>query len=392
MARTETGHSEGESELLHWIVFWITVGFLIYFSLNFRTYTRFNRALDRAGKERAEPVRHISVLIPARNEEHNIGDCLRSILHNKYPSFEVILMDDGSTDATSQIAKGFNDPRLRVLCAPDKPDGWVGKNWACHQLSLEARHPILLYMDADTRLTPDALWRINAVFTLTDADVLSGCPKQIPTSFLDRVLLPIMPLLPMATLPLFKIGDFRFVRSAIHGAFIVIRKDFYQKTGGYETIKGQWVDDAALNKVLVKRRSKTEMLDMTKIVSCRMYTSPKDTIEGFARSLYHELFGMVPLIIFLMAMLFLATIVPFLLLIFSRSVEQLALSLWAIGVITGIVWVSNRKYGFPWYSAFLLPLMFFTVAYTAYKSIQGSRKKNMTWKGRPITDERPSPR
>ena len=372
--------------MVHWVLFWLSVGFLIYVSLNLLTYTRYNRVLNRANKDRRKPARSLSVLIPARNEEHNIEDCLRSILQNDYPSFEVIVMDDGSTDSTYHKVEGFADHRVRLLRAPEKPRGWVGKNWACHQLSMRANHPILLYMDADTRLTPDALWRINALLTLTNADVLSGCPKQIPTSFLDRVLLPIIPVLPLATLPLFKIGDFRFVRSAVHGAFIVIRKSFYQKTKGYEQIKDQWVDDAALNKVLVKHHSKTEMLDMTKIVSCRMYTAPKDTIDGIARSLYHELFGKTSLIIFLIAMLFLATIMPFILLILSQSIEQLALSLWVIGVVTGIRLVLDRKYGFPWYSAFLLPFTFFSVAFAAYKSVKGSRNKDMSWKGRSIND------
>ena len=377
---------KGDAAMIHWILFWVSVGFLIYVSLNLLTYTRYNRVLEKAQEEKRNPLRSLSVLIPARDEEHNIEDCLRSILQNDYPSYEVIVMDDGSTDSTDQKVERFADDRVRLVRAPEKPKGWVGKNWACHQLSLKANHPILLFMDADTRLAPDALWRINALFSLTNADVLSGCPKQIPTSFLDRVLLPIVPMLPLATLPLFKIGNFRFVRSAIHGAFIVIRKDFYQTTGGYEQIKNQWVDDAALNKVLVEHHSKTEMLDMTKIVSCRMYTAPKDTIDGIARSLYHELFGKTSLIIFLIAMLFLATIMPFILLILSQSIEQVALSLWIIGVVTGIRMVLDHKYGFPWYSAFLLPFTFFSLTFAAYKSINGSRNKDMSWKGRSIND------
>jgi len=378
---------KGDAAMIHWIMFWISIGFLIYVSLNWLTYTRFNRVLDRAEKDRQKPVRGLSVLIPARNEAHNIGECIRSILRNDYPFFELVVMDDGSTDNTFQEVADIGDDRIRLFRAPEKPKGWVGKNWPSHQLALKAKHPILLFMDADTRLTSDALWRLNRLFTLTNADVISGCPKQIPTSFLDRVLLPVVPILPLATLPLFKIGSFRFVRSALHGAFIVIRKDFYQKTGGYERIKDQWVDDAALNKLFVEHHSKTEMLDMTKIVSCRMYTTPKDTIDGIVRSLYYELFGKTPLIVFLMAMLFLAAIVPYILLFASRSLEQVGLSLCVLGVVTGIRIAFDRRYGFPWYSSFSFPLMFFFLVYAAHKSIKGSKNKNMTWKGRSITDE-----
>ncbi|HPX97220.1 MAG TPA: glycosyltransferase family 2 protein, partial [Thermotogota bacterium] len=89
--------------MVHWVFFWVSVGFFCYFTLNLLTYTRLNRVLRYAEKNRQEPVRGFSILIPARNEERNIEACVRAALKNEYPNFEVIVMDDGSTDATYQI-------------------------------------------------------------------------------------------------------------------------------------------------------------------------------------------------------------------------------------------------------------------------------------------------
>jgi glycosyltransferase involved in cell wall biosynthesis len=371
--------------VVFWFFFWLVIGFSIYFSLNLLTYTRYNRVLKHAADRKEKPVRGISVLIPARNEENNIVDCVLAALKNHYPSFEVIVMDDGSTDATYKRVSAIEDARLKVYHAPEKPSGWAGKNWACHQLYLKAKYDIYLFIDADARLSSDALWRINRIFTLTGADIVSGCPKQIPSSFTDRFLLPIIPLLPLGCLPLFKIGNFRFVRTAIHGSFSAYRRDFYERFGGYERIKDKWVDDAALNALVPKYHGKTEMLDVTGIVSCKMYTTGKQTVEGIARSLYHELYASIPLIIFLIAMLFLATIVPLILVVSSRTLEQTVLSLSIFAIITSIFATVDVKYGFPWYSAFLHPLMFFGLTSAAFLSIKGSRKKNMVWKGRSIT-------
>ena len=370
--------------MVHWVFFWVSVGFFCYFTLNLLTYTRLNRVLRYAEKNRQEPVRGFSILIPARNEERNIEACVRAALKNDYPNFEVIVMDDGSTDTTYQILSSIKDARLKIHRSPERPSGWAGKNWACHQLSLKAEWPFFLFIDSDTLLTPDALWRINQIFNLTKAEVVSGCPKQMPASFIDRILLPVMPFLPIATLPLFKIGNFRFVRSAIHGALVAYDKRFYIKFGGHQSIKDQWVDDAALNKIIPKFGGKTEMLDVTRIVSCKMYDKGKDTIEGVARSLYHSLYGKIWLVVFMMFVLFLVTLFPFLLLAFSQTLTQLFLSLSILAIYIGTRFVLDLKYGFPTYSAFLLPLTFLISVYVAFRSVRGSLKKEFIWRGRPV--------
>jgi len=90
----------------------------------------------------------VSVLVPARNEGHNIAACVRSLLAQDYPDLEVLVLDDASDDGTARIRDGFSaDRRLRVLPGLPLPPGWLGKNWACHQLARAATRELLLFVD-----------------------------------------------------------------------------------------------------------------------------------------------------------------------------------------------------------------------------------------------------
>ena len=110
----------------------------------------------------ASQRRSLSVLIPARNEEKNLRSALEAILTNGGAEFEVIVLDDHSTDRTAAIVSGFaaHDSRVRLEAAPPLPAGWCGKQHACHVLASFARHPLLLFIDADVRLAPGGLERM----------------------------------------------------------------------------------------------------------------------------------------------------------------------------------------------------------------------------------------
>ncbi|MCH2308007.1 MAG: glycosyltransferase family 2 protein, partial [SAR202 cluster bacterium] len=94
----------------------------------------------------------VSILIPVRNEANNIRECLESIISQDYEAFEVIILDDRSTDKTAKIVETFQGTTdcLKLINGKELPDGWVGKNWACHQLSEHAKGQLILFMDADT--------------------------------------------------------------------------------------------------------------------------------------------------------------------------------------------------------------------------------------------------
>ena len=178
----------------------------------------------------------VSIIIPARNESRNIERCARSVLGAAYPHFEVVVVDDHSTDGTAEIARAIarEDSRLRVIEAPALPQGWFGKQWACATGARDARGELLIFTDADTRHSPDLLPRAVNGLRARDADLLSVAGKQEMHSFWERIIQP-----QMFALLLIRYGGSehvsrtrRPVDAIANGQFILVRRDSYDAIGG----------------------------------------------------------------------------------------------------------------------------------------------------------------
>jgi cellulose synthase/poly-beta-1,6-N-acetylglucosamine synthase-like glycosyltransferase len=124
----------------------------------------------------------VSVLIPARNEEANIAAACAAVLENAGVRLELIVLDDHSTDRTRDVLAGIGDPRLRIETAPALPAGWSGKQHACWHLAGLASHELMVFVDADVRLEPDALSRMAGFMQCNDVGLASGFPHQIVRS------------------------------------------------------------------------------------------------------------------------------------------------------------------------------------------------------------------
>src|SRR5690606_28862766 len=146
----------------------------------------------------------VSILIPARNEAQVIAGTIRSLLAQHYPNFEIILLDDQSTDGTANLAAqaGAGDSRLRVIGGAPLPEGWLGKNWACQQLSQAARGEYLIFTDADVYWSVDALAALIELTQQTQADLLTVWPTQDTVSAGERLVVPLMALAILGYLPL----------------------------------------------------------------------------------------------------------------------------------------------------------------------------------------------
>ncbi|MEM7636294.1 MAG: glycosyltransferase family A protein, partial [Pseudomonadota bacterium] len=175
-------------ELVVQIVFVLALIPALLGSINLLLYRPINKQAE-AGLPK------LSVLIPARNEEARITPVLKSVLACTGVEFEVIVADDSSTDRTAQIVNDMakSDPRLKLVTTRALPDGWLGKNNACHFLSTEAANPYAVFLDADVTLEPDALSRIASEFTRRpQLKLLSGFPRQITGSFWEKTLIPLI--------------------------------------------------------------------------------------------------------------------------------------------------------------------------------------------------------
>lgn len=163
------------------------------------------RALRRLGDwplPRVFP--RVSILVPVRNEERNVEPCLLSLLAQEYPDFEVLVLDDESSDGTAQVlaATAGEDTRVQVLKGEPLPAGWVGKHWACQKLAEASDGTLLLFTDADTRHHPHALRDAVAAMLAENADLMSAIPEQEVASWSERLVVPIIPWSILSLLPL----------------------------------------------------------------------------------------------------------------------------------------------------------------------------------------------
>jgi chlorobactene glucosyltransferase len=230
----------------------------------------------------------VSVCVPARNEERNIGRCMKALLAQTHPNFEVIALDDRSTDATGEILRRYaaRDDRLKVLNGAELPPGWAGKPHALTQAAMAAHGEWLCFVDADTFLEPDAVASVHTRAIETGADLFSIMTRQIMLTFWERAVLPlVMTALSVGFSPR-KVNDPRRADAIANGQFIFIRRSVYDATGGHQAIKGSIVEDKDLA-VLVKGAGyRLVLADGRDVASTRMYTNLAEMWEGWTKNIY----------------------------------------------------------------------------------------------------------
>ena len=230
----------------------------------------------------------ISVLIPARNEEQNIAAAIESVLASTDVDLELVVLDDGSTDRTAEIIRSFaaRDSRVRYARGAPLVDGWAGKAHAAHGLSCLARHAVFCFLDADVRIAATALARMHAFMEQSGSALVSGFPQEETVTVLEWLLLSLIHFLLLAYLPL--AGMRAFPKAPGFGAgcgqFLMMRRDAYQSTGGYASVRSTMHDGIVLAKLFRQRGFSTDIADLTNLARCRMYTSAASTWNGLARN------------------------------------------------------------------------------------------------------------
>lgn len=232
------------------------------------------------------PLPKVSILIPARNESRVIKTTLEHLLAQDYLDFEVLLLDDNSEDDTSEIAHSLHHPRLTVMNGAPLPDGWLGKNWACHQLSLMAQGDLLIFTDADVRWNPGALHALVADMSRTRADLLTVWPTQQTESWPERLVVPLMALAIVGYLPI--IGThytpFTFLAAAC-GQCMAWRREAYHAVGGHSTVRDNVLEDVALARRTKRAGLRLWMEDGTGLMTCRMYHDWPSVRDGYAKNI-----------------------------------------------------------------------------------------------------------
>ena len=233
---------------------------------------------------RAQPV---SVLIPARNEETSIAAALESVLADPDPALEVLVLDDHSTDRTPEIVSAFarRDPRVRLCHAPPLPSGWCGKQHACHILGTLASHDWLVFMDADVRLEPGSILRMIRFMEARRASLGSGVPRQVTTSFSERLLIPLIHFVLLSFLPLIRMRrstDPSYAAGC--GQLFIARRADYEECGGHSAIRASLHDGLKLPAQFRKHGFKTDLFDATDLAWVRMYQTGEEVWRGLGKN------------------------------------------------------------------------------------------------------------
>ncbi len=332
----------------------------------------------------------VSVLIPARNEERNIERCVNSLRNQLYKNYEILVLNDNSTDNTLQILNRIAemDDRVRVLNGEPLPKDWYGKPFALHQLSLKARGEILIFTDADTIHNPTSVsWAVTNLRGL-NADMISGYIGQIFLTFGELITVPLMFFLTGFVIPLFlnrTVSKLSFFSAAI-GQFIAIRNDVFKAIGGCEVFKRK-TSDIYMARYVKKMGYQTRFLNITEHVKCRMYKGYRQAVEGIGKNIF-DFLGKNTLVLFLMIIaVFFFLFFPFPLLIGCIVTG----SPWLLHVvILNILYTLTWLFMFlgqrlHWWYGFLWPLMFLNLLYMAgwsyFRTISG---RGFLWKDRVV--------
>lgn len=249
-----------------------------------------SRSLDEESPAPPDVAPLVSVIVPARDEAANIERCVRSVLATSYPRLEVIVVDDHSADGTNAIASRIaaGDQRLRVVSAPDLPDGWFGKPWACLAGARAARGDVLCFIDADTVHAPDLLTRTISAMRSRPADMVTVAGTQEMKTFWETLL-----QVQMFGMLAMRYGGTERVNSSRHawdkianGQYIAVTRQAYDSIGGHAAVRDKVAEDLMLAQRLFAAGVRTALVLGTKQLSTRMYSSLGEIVDGWRKNVF----------------------------------------------------------------------------------------------------------
>lgn len=243
----------------------------------------------------------VTICIPARNEENSIERCVRSAIDQQYPNHHVLVLNDGSTDGTTAILSSLSEQfpeTLTVISGKPKPNNWLGKSWACHQLSEQALGEILLFADADTWMEPGTVAKVVRAMGSDVVDLITLWPQQKFGTFGEKTVIPLvyfalLTLLPTRYVyqspkwvPKFLQRNVDPLFAAANGQFMAFKKKSYQTIGGHQSVKNDVVEDVELAKNIKRAGYRMKMYHGQNAVSCRMYETHDELWEGFRKNFF----------------------------------------------------------------------------------------------------------
>lgn len=276
-------------------ILWIYGAIVLAWPIRHLVITILYRKLDVLTRrspryEQPDPPR-VTAIIPAKDEESTLPECLATVRAQTYPNLEILVVDDRSADRTGAIAReaAAADPRVRTRTIESLPPGWTGKTHALHVAGGEARGDWLWFLDADTRHDPCSLAVMMEYARANRAALASLVPEMRCETFWEQVVQPLMGIVLMRSYPPFRVNDDRAAPAFANGQYILIRRDAYEAAGGHEAVRDRFVEDIHLAKRVKALGLPIRTAITTEISSTRMYESLGHLMRGWSRILYDAL-------------------------------------------------------------------------------------------------------
>jgi Glycosyl transferase family 2 len=323
----------------------------------------------------------VTVALPVRDEAHRVAPALAALLAQRgVPDLEVLVLDDGSTDGTADVVRAVagGDPRVRVLRGTAPVAGLPGKPHACAQLAAVARGSVLVFVDADVLLAPDAVAAAVALLRGAGLDLLSPWPRQVADGVAARLVQPLLQWSWMVALPLRRAERSpRPALCAANGQFLVVDAAALARSGGFAGVAGAVLDDLAVARAVKRAGGRIGVADGAALASCRMYDGWADLRAGYRKSLWAA-FGPAPASAVVAGTLALAYVLPPLA---ALRGSRAGLVGYAAAVASRVL-AARRSAGRAWPDALAHPVSVLVLLGLLAESWRGHRRGELTWKGR----------
>ncbi|MEI2717137.1 MAG: glycosyltransferase family 2 protein [Candidatus Nanopelagicales bacterium] len=277
-------------------VVWATTALTIAGAVHAASNSKNLRHLRPGRRQDAGALPAVSILVPARDEQATIDGCLEMLRAQRgLAATEIIVLDDDSSDDTADLARHHaeSDPRVRVISGhTGPPPGWLGKPYACHRLAAAASGEVLVFVDADVRLHPEAVAAAVADLVSSRSDLLSAWPRQLAATHLARMVQPLQQWSWLTTLPLARAAtSARSSMAAANGQFLLLTREGYDTCGGHGAVAGEVLEDIGLARAVKRSGGRADVVDAAAVAQCLMYADNRELVAGYTKSLWRAFGG-----------------------------------------------------------------------------------------------------